>query len=87
MIGKYLARNGNIINIDGMSEYYLFGETHIILSGMIEDQLGAWDEMGNYKLNKVLNIEDKHEFDIVSSLDDNGTESYFFTIDQIKRMA
>lgn len=76
MLGLYLTRNGNTAEINGISEYFLFGENQIILSGTVEGQVGAWDAMGNYRLNQVLGINDKHELDLVSVLDSNLQTNY-----------
>lgn len=86
MIGAYKTRNGTIVEITGISQYTSFGKMTIILSGTIDNEIGSWDELGRYKLNEVLGIEDKHPLDIVESLEQNGQEGHYFTEEQIKRM-
>ncbi len=76
MIGKYKTRNGSLVEVDGVSQYFSFGENITILSGNVYDednniQIGQWDEFGNYRLNKLMNINDKHDLDIVSVLEEN----------------
>lgn len=76
MIGKYKTRDGNLVEIDGVSQYFSFGQNVTILSGNVYDennnvQIGHWDEFGNYRLNKLMGINDKHDLDIVSVLEEN----------------
>ena len=76
MLGLYLTRNGNVANVNGISEYFLFGETQIILSGIVNSELVAWDSMGNYRTNQVLGITEKHDLDLVSTLDSEQQNNY-----------
>jgi hypothetical protein len=66
MLSTYVTRNGQLASIDGISEYYLFGEEYIMLSGTVDGLDCEWDKYGRYRLNRVLGIKEPHDLDLTS---------------------
>lgn len=66
MFSQYITRNGDIATIDGISEYYLFGENHVIYSGTVNDNIVAWNKHGRCKINEVVGLKNEnHPNDLV----------------------
>jgi hypothetical protein len=75
---KYITRNGSIALIDGLSEYYLFGEDHIILTGTVDGVDCTWGKNGRVRINQVIGLKEKHSMDLVSWIDDSVEGLHYF---------
>ena len=79
MLSQYITRSGSLALINGISEYRLFSEDHIMLSGSVEGIDCEWDNHGRYRLNGVLGIKEPHNLDLVSwKEEDRGNGMYYF---------
>lgn len=78
MLSQYITRNGNLALIDGISDYYIFGEEQIILSGTVDGIDCAWDKFGRYRVNVVLGIKEKHELDLIDWVKENRNDGLYY---------
>lgn len=79
MLSIYITRDGRLAMINGISEYYCFGETHIMISGTVDGDDCEWDKHGNYRLNSVLGIKTTSTLDLVDWVkEDRGNGMYYF---------
>jgi hypothetical protein len=70
MFSQYITRNGNIALIDGVSQYYSFGESRILLSGTVNGELVTWDGTGKNKINQVIGLDELHDLDLVDWIEE-----------------
>lgn len=73
MFSTYITRSGQEVTITGISSYFYkdenglpVGKEHIRYSGIVNGQVGSWDETGEYSLKRVLGSKAPHELDLVS---------------------
>lgn len=60
----FITRNGKLAYIDGMSDYMIFGQRVVLLTGIVDDELVQWN--GNrYATNLILGLREKHGLDLV----------------------
>lgn len=79
MYTQFITRNGNLAIIDGISEYYIFNQEVIILTGKIDGIEYSWDGSGRLKTNKVLGIREANPYDITDWVkEEKGTGLYYF---------
>ncbi len=79
MLSTYVTRNGLLALINGISEYRIYNEDHIMLSGTVDGQDCEWDKYGRYRLNRVLGIKEPHNLDLVDWLKEGrGDGKYYF---------
>ena len=79
MFSTYITRSGELAEINGVSEYRLYMEDHIMLSGKVDGVNCEWDKYGRYRLNTVLGIREPHQLDLVSwKEEDREDGKYYF---------
>jgi hypothetical protein len=70
MFSKYITRNGSIALINGISQYYSFGQDRILLSGTVNEELCSWDKNGKARINQVIGLDEPHELDLVDWIEE-----------------
>ena len=78
MLSTYITRSGNFAEINGISEYRLFSEDHIMLSGKVDGLDCEWDKQGRYRLNTVLGIKEPHELDLVDWVKEDPRDGKYY---------
>jgi hypothetical protein len=78
MLSQYVTRNGLLASINGISEYRIYNEDHIMLSGTVDGQDCEWDKQGRYRLNRVLGIKEPHSLDLVGWIEDEVNDGKYY---------
>jgi len=78
MFSRYVTRDGQLAEINGVAEYRNFNEDHIMLSGKVDGQDCEWDKHGRYRLNRVLGIKEPHSLDLVSWIEDEVNDGKYY---------
>lgn len=78
MYTQYITRNGNLALINGISEYYIFGQEVVILTGKVDGVEYSWDGNGKLKTNQILGIKEDSPYDLTDWVKESRGEGIYY---------
>lgn len=64
---KYHTRNNKLVELNGVSEYTIFGENTRIVTGIIDGEWHSWNKEGKYLSGMIFLNEKTNDLDLLYS--------------------